>query len=72
MSAPETLSNLTARKRLLLEQADAHRHAIGTECGHVVQRMRQAREFVLLLIPKSQSGLGRLTRIAGVFRALRR
>ena len=46
MSAPENMMSLSARKRLLIAQADLHRQFIGLECRHVGQRMEGAQDFI--------------------------
>jgi hypothetical protein len=46
MSAPEKMNDLTARKRLLIAQADLHRHLIELECGRMLQRLGRTRDAV--------------------------
>jgi hypothetical protein len=81
------MNDLTARKRLLIVQADLHRHFLELECQRVVQRLSQAQDFVhqkrwwmlggaavggFLLAPRWRSFLGLLPLIPDFLRPFRR
>jgi hypothetical protein len=81
------VSDLTERKRRIVEEADRHREAIGLELRRVTQRVDDAQDFVrgkkwwlwgggiavagLLLFPKLRSTLDFLAEIPGWLRGLR-
>ncbi|MGO8836242.1 MAG: hypothetical protein ACLQAH_04725 [Limisphaerales bacterium] len=80
------MNDLTARKRLIIAQADLHRQVIELECQRVVQRLDRTQDFVhqkrwwllggaavggLLLAPRWRRFLGWLPLIPDVLRVLR-
>jgi hypothetical protein len=81
------MNDLTTRKRLLIAQAELHRHCIELECQRVVQHMSQAQDFIhqkrwwllggaavggFLLAPRWRGFLGLLPLIPSLLRVLRR
>jgi hypothetical protein len=46
MSASEKMNDLTARKRLIIAQADIHRKLIAVECETILQHLGRTRDFV--------------------------
>ena len=83
---PEKMNNLTARKRLIIAQADLHRQAVELECRRILQRVEQTQDFVqqkrwwllggaavggILLAPRWRRFLGLLPLAPDLLRILR-
>jgi len=82
------MSDLTERKRQIVEQADHHRDAVGLELRRLRKCVADAQDFIqrkkwwlwgggvavagLLLVPSLRSTLEALAEIPGLLRGLRR